>query len=424
MENALDYCLIDFVYNDNPNVLEPPTDFQEWCADPRVQHNYNFFSQQMLEAPKSETRILSNFDNCTRSVINMTSYNYLGLATHPEVVAAAKEALDTYGLSSSGSPALSGTLDLHVKFAQKIAQFEHKEDCVIYSSGLGGNIGAIQAIMQKGDTLILDEKSHRSLVDGGVLAGAKILFFDHNNMDSLEAMLKKAKGGRLLVAVEGVYSMDGDLVDLPRVSEVCAQYNAPIYLDEAHSSLIFGENGVGVAEHFGLMDKIGMSFGTLSKAFGGVGGFVCSNERIIRYIRGYSSPWNFSCAPSPVVIGGLSKAFDVATRDSTLRDALWHNTRYLKENLQKLKLDIGKSESQVIPIIIGPSGKQLFYLAEEMQRRGLFLQPVDFPAVPAHERRFRISTSAQFTIEHMDNALNIIEDVIVKDLRQKGQLKS
>lgn len=420
MKNALDYCLADFFYNDNPNILEPPSDFEEWANDPDVAYSYRFFSQQLLSAPTAQTEILSSIDNTRRTVINMTSYNYLGLATHPEVIAAAKAALDKYGLSSSGSPALSGTLDLHTKFARKLAEFKQKEDCVLYSSGLGGNMGAIQAIMRKGDVLILDEKSHRSLVDGGTLAKAKMLFFDHNDPNSLEIMLKKAAGKRALVAVEGVYSMDGDLVDLPNIHQLCKQYNVPIYLDEAHSSLVFGKTGRGVAEHFGLMDGIGVSFGTLSKAFGGVGGFVCSNERITRYIRGYSSPWNFSCAPSPVVIGGLIKAFEVATRDSSLRDALWRNTKYLKDNLKRLNLNIGKTESQVIPIIIGSSGRQLFRLAEGIQRRGLFLQPVDFPAVPAHERRFRISVSAQFTKEQMDTALNIIEDVIVADLKKHG----
>jgi glycine C-acetyltransferase len=172
-----------------------------------------------------------------------------------------------------------------------------------------------------------------------------------------------------------------------------------------------------VAEHFGLEHEIGVSFGTFSKSFGGVGGFICSNARIIQYLKGYSSPWNFSCAPSPPVVGGLMKALEVATRDSSLRDLLWKNVAYLKKGLQALKLNLGQSESQVIPIIIGSSGEKLIQFAYEIQRRGLFLQPVDFPAVPADSRRFRISVSTQFTKEQMDTALNIIEDVIAKGLR-------
>ena len=416
MANILDFSLADFFFNDNPDVLSPPDDFEEWINDPRVRASFQFFEQQFLEAPRAHSRVFSGVDGKKREVINLTSYNYLGLSTHPEVIAAAKQALDKYGMSASGAPLLSGTTDLHINFARQLAEFKQQEDCLLYSSGLGGNMGAIQGLLRKGDFLIMDEKIHKSLVDGGTLAGARMLFFDHNDMDSLEMMLEKAKGKRILVAIEGVYSMDGDLVKLPEVVERCEPYHAGIYIDEAHSTLMFGKNGRGVAEHFTLEDKVGVSFGTLSKAFGGVGGFVCSNARIIKYLKGYSSPWNFSCAPSPPIIGGLIQALEVATRDSSLRDRLWKNVEYLTRNLRAMNLDLGDTESQVIPIIIGSSGEKLMHFANEIQRRGLFLQPVDFPAVPAHARRFRISASAQLTKAEMDEALNIIEDVIVKGM--------
>ena len=418
MANILDYSLADFFYSDNTDVLSPPDDFEEWINNPAVRESFKFFEQQLLEAPRTQSKIYSGVDGETRDIINLTSYNYLGLSSHPEVLQAVKDAVDQYGLSASGAPLLSGTFDLHTKFAAQLAEFKQKEDCLLYSSGLGGNLGAMQGILRKGDFLIMDEKCHKSLVDGGTLSGARMLFFEHNNMASFEMMLEKAKGKRILVAVEGVYSMDGDLVKLPEVVELCKQYKAGLYVDEAHSTLMFGENGRGVGEHFGLEHEVGVSFGTLSKAFGGVGGFICSNAKIIRYLKGYSSPWNFSCAPSPAVIGGLIKALEVATRDSSLRDLLWENVRYLTENLRAMNLDLGDTESQVIPIIIGSSGEKLIRLATEIQRRGLFLQPVDFPAVPAHARRFRISASSQLTREQMDKALNIIEDVIAKDLHK------
>ncbi|MBN1686908.1 MAG: aminotransferase class I/II-fold pyridoxal phosphate-dependent enzyme [Spirochaetales bacterium] len=417
MPNILDFSLADFFYNDNPDVLSPPEDFEEWINHPRVRESFRFFEQQLLEAPRSGSRVWSGVDGEKRDIINLTSYNYLGLSTHPEVIQASKDALDKYGLSASGAPLLSGTFDLHVELARKLAQFKLQEDCILYSSGLGGNMGAMQGILRKGDVLILDEKSHKSMVDGGTLSGAKMFFFDHNDMDSLEQKLQQAKGKRTLVAVEGVYSMDGDLVKLPEVVSLCEGYNAGLYVDEAHSTLIFGENGRGIGEHFGMEKKVGVSFGTLSKAFGGVGGFVCSNAKLIRYLKGYSSPWNFSCAPSPAVVGGLLKALEVATRDSSLRDQLWKNVRYLTDGLKSMNLDLGGTQSQVIPIIIGSSGEKLMQFAAELQRRGLFLQPVDFPAVPANSRRFRISGSSQLTKEQMDSALNIIEDVIVKGLR-------
>ncbi|MBU1076487.1 MAG: aminotransferase class I/II-fold pyridoxal phosphate-dependent enzyme, partial [Spirochaetes bacterium] len=296
--------------------------------------------------------------------------------------------------------------------------FKEKEDCILYSSGLGGNYGAIQGILRKDDIFILDEKCHKSLVDGGTLSGSKMLFFRHNDIDHLTEMLEKNKGKRTLVAIEGVYSMDGDLVKLPEVVEVCEKYNAAIYIDEAHSTLMFGKNGRGVAEHFGLEDKVGITFGTLSKSFGGVGGFICANKRIIRYLKGYSSPYNFSCAPSPPVVAGLIKALEIATRDSSLRDKLWENVDYFKKQLLDMDLNLGGTESQVIPIIIGPSGEKLYKMAAEVQKRGLFLQPVDFPAVPANSRRFRISVSSQLTKGEIDEACNIINDVIAKGLKK------
>jgi len=416
-DKALSFSLADFFFNDSPDVLSPPSDFQAWIEHPKIQTAMGLFGQQLLAAPRAGTEVLSSLDGKRHKVINMTSYNYLGLSTHPEVIQAAKDALDIYGMGASGAPLLSGTFDLHVKFARKLAEFKQKEDCLLFSSGLGGNVGAIQGLLRKGDVFILDEKCHKSLIDGGTLSGAKMLFFSHNDPVSLEAMLEKSKGKRVLVAFEGVYSMDGDLVRLPEILKVCAAYKAATYIDEAHSTLMFGPNGRGVAEHFGLEHEIGVSFGTFSKSFGAVGGFICSNARIIQYLKGYSSPWNFSCAPSPPVVGGLMKALEVATRDSSLRDLLWKNVAYLKKGLQALNLNLGQSESQVIPIIIGSSGEKLIQFAYEIQRRGLFLQPVDFPAVPADSRRFRISVSTQFTKEQMDTALTIIEDVIAKGLR-------
>ncbi|HPH02563.1 MAG TPA: aminotransferase class I/II-fold pyridoxal phosphate-dependent enzyme [Spirochaetota bacterium] len=421
MGDALKFSLADFFFNDSKSVLEPPSDFEKWMSDPSVQVGFSFYEQKLLAAPRTTTEILSNVDGQRRRVINLMSYNYLGLSTHPEVIEAAIEGLKKYGLGASGAPLLSGTYDLHVEFARRIAEFKGKEDCILYSSGLGGNVGAIQGLMRKGDVLIMDEKCHKSLIDGGVLAGAKMLFFHHNNPQHLDELLAKNAGKRTLVVVEGVYSMDGDLAKLPEIVQVVEKYpDVEIYIDEAHSSLMFGKTGRGVAEHFDLEDKVGISFGTLSKSFGGVGGFVCSNARIIRYLKGYSSPYNFSCAPSPVIVAGLMKALEVATRDSSLRDKLWENTSYFKKQLDGMNLNLGDTESQVIPIIIGSSGEMLYEMAAAMQTAGLFLQPVDFPAVPAEARRFRISMSAQLTKEEMDEALGIIEDKVAKRMRQAG----
>ena len=292
-DKILNFSLADFFFNDNPDVLGAPPDFDEWMDHPVVRQGFSFFEQELLDAPRVQTRVRSNLDGQERNIINLTSYNYLGLSTHPEVIQAAKDALDKYGLGSSGAPLLSGTLDIHVELARRLAKFKQKEDCILFSSGLGANVGSIQGIVRKGDYLVMDEKVHKSLIDGGTLSGAKMLFFAHNDMDNLQMMLEKAKGKRTLVVVEGVYSMDGDLPRLPEILDLCEQYGAGSYIDEAHSTLMFGKNGRGVAEHFDVEDRIGVSFGTLSKSFGGVGGFVCATKGLIRYLKGYASPWNF-----------------------------------------------------------------------------------------------------------------------------------
>ncbi len=414
--DATDFSLADFQWNDNPDVLSPPDAFVEWKQDPRIQLAFDLYEQPLKNAPESRTVMTSNVDGETREMINLTSYNYLGLSTHPEVLEAAHEAAQEYGLSASGSAMLSGTFDLHTEFAAQLADFKDQEAAMLFSSGLGGNMGAMQGMLQKGDVLVMDDKCHKSIVDGATLARAKLVSFEHNDPESLDAQLERHSGKRRLVAVEGVYSMDGDLVDLPAIAEVCNHHDVPIYLDEAHSTLMFGENGQGVAEHYGMEDEIGVSFGTLSKSFGGVGGFVCSNAPLIDYLKSYASPFQFSCALPPPIVAGMMKSLEVATRDDSLRNELWHNVEYFRENLKNLNLDLGDSNSQIIPIIIGDSAEQLYPMALEAQSRGLFVQPVDFPAVEAHERRFRLSVSATLSEEDIDEACNIIEDVIAKPL--------
>lgn len=414
--DPLDFSLADFGWNDNPDVLAPPVDFQQWAAVPDIALGMSLYEQPLQASPQPRTSIRNNFDGEVREIINLTSYNYLGLSTHPEVLAAAKDAADKYGLGASGAAMLSGTFDLHQQFADALATFKHKDAAMLFSSGLGGNVGAMQGLLRKGDVMVMDSKCHRSIIDGAKLAGATLASFAHNDAESLDALLTKHKGKRRLIVVEGVYSMDGDLCNLPAIVEVAQAHQVPIYCDEAHSTLLFGETGSGVAEHFGLEDAIGISFGTLSKSFGGVGGFVCANSAIIDYIKYYASSFQFSCALPPPIVAGMLKSLEIGTRDTSLRDKLWDNVAHFRKNLDTLNLDTGDSQSQIIPIIVGSDGRQLYSMAVECQRRGLFLQPVDFPAVEAHARRFRISVSSQLTHADIDEACNIIEDVIARPL--------
>lgn len=420
-EQALNFSLADFYDNDNPDILKPPKDYQEWVSFDEVRFGMSFFSQPLLGPPKVRTRTRTNADLVERDVVNLTSYNYLGLATHPEVMQGAKEALEKYGMSSSGSPMISGVFDLHLELENRLSKFKNKEACMLFSSGYGGNLGSLQGILRPDDLAIMDEKIHRSILDGVTLAGAKKVFFAHNNPEDLEKILEKRKEKRKLVLIEGLYSTDGNMAKMPEIVAVCKAYGAGLFVDEAHSSLIFGPNGRGVAEHFGLEDEVGVSFGTLSKAFGGVGGFICSNKDLVSYLKGYSSSYNFSCAIAPPIVGGLIKSLEVATRDSSLRDRLWENTRYMQSGLKSLNLNIGMTESHVIPIIIGSSAQQLIEMTYALNQHGLLLQPVDYPAVPISERRFRLSVSSELTKEDMDFALNVIEEVIARKLGTVGK---
>lgn len=417
MRDAYRFSLEDFFFSDSESIAEPPSDFDAWVESPETQACFAFFEQPFLAGPDATTTLRSNLDDQRRTVINLTSYNYLGLSTHPEVLHAAREALDRYGLGAAGAPVLSGTYDLHQEFASKLAAFKGYDDCVLFSGGAAANYGAIQGLLRRGDQLVLDRRAHQSLIDGGNMAKARLHFFDHNDAESLAQTLEGCKGKRSLVAVEGVYSMDGDLGDLPALLDVCEAFGVPMYVDEAHSAFLFGETGRGVAEHFGVDDRIPISFGTMSKVLGGVGGFVCADRRLTRYLKAYSTPWIFSCACSPPVVAGCMKALEIASSSDTLRQRLWHNVDRFRSQLASLGLNLGESQSQIIPIIIGSSAADLFGLAGELQKRGLFLQPVDFPAVPADSRRFRLSVSAQLTDAQIDEACGIIETVIPARLR-------
>jgi glycine C-acetyltransferase len=417
MENALRYSLEDFWLGHAETVTEAPPDFDAWAESPETRACFAFFEQPFLAGPDARTEVASTLDGARRAVINLTSYNYLGLSTHPEVRAAAGTALERYGLGAAGAPVLSGTYDLHLEFARRLADFKGYEDCVLYSGGAAANYGALQGLLRRGDALVLDARAHQSLIDGGHMARARIFFFEHNDPESLDEVLSETEGRRRLVAVEGVYSMDGDLGDLPALLEVCEVHDVPMYVDEAHSAFLFGETGRGVAEHFGVDERIPISMGTMSKALGGVGGFVCASRTLTRYLKAYSTPWIFSCASSPPVVAGCMKALELATRRPELRRRLWANVERFRSQLRGLGLDLGASASQIIPIIIGPRAADLFGIARELQLRGLFLQPVDFPAVPADSRRFRLSVSAQLTHAQIDEACTILDDVIPRRLR-------
>jgi glycine C-acetyltransferase len=332
------------------------------------------------------------------------------------VIAAAKRALDQYGLGAAGSPILSGTMDVHDELEHALATFKRKEAAMVFPTGYSTNLGLIQGIMRPGDLIIADQNSHASIVDGSILSKANVRFFKHNKPEDLEKKLKSTSGKRLVV-VEGVYSMDGDVCKLPEIVEITKRYGARLLIDEAHSAFVYGANGRGVVEHFGLEDEVDIHIGTFSKALGGQGGYIAGSKALYNYLMAFARSRFFSCSLSPVVAAGVLESLRIAQAEPQLRATLWENVKYMREQLGNYGVDVGESTSQVIPIMIR-NDRRIMHIAHRIQQAGLYMQPILYPAVAKHRSRFRISVSASHTTQQLDEAVS----VLVRILREEGIL--
>ncbi|PYL56184.1 MAG: 8-amino-7-oxononanoate synthase [Verrucomicrobia bacterium] len=366
----------------------------------------------------ADARTVINYGGKPRPVINLCSYNYLGLANHPEVLAAAHEALRTHGMGACGSPMLSGMTDLHRELERRVAKFLRREDAMLFNSGFGGALGTISGLLRKTDVALLDNRSHLSLRDGAVLSRCRTEKFEHNDPASLDAALGRHKGRRQLVIVEGIYSMDGDFGNLKELIAVAESHGASVFIDEAHSMLACGEHGRGAAEKFGVEDRVPLLYGTFSKAFGALGGFVAGSKETLQYLRFYAHPYVYSCALPPVVIAAILKALELGTSQPELRAQLWENADYFHAQLRSLGLDTGESTTYVMPIVIADR-ERMYRLGHELRRRGLWVAPVDYPAVPQSRICFRACVTAMHTRADLDEALNILADTLVPALLQK-----
>ena len=410
---AARFSLADFHFGDSADPLMPPEDFVHWRRQTRAATA--LYERSLLAGPVPRTEV--DVDGERRPVINLSSYNYLGLATHPEVVGAARRALDSYGLGACGSPLLSGMPDLHRALEAELSAFLGRGETMLFNSGFGGALGSLAGLLRRGDVAVLDSRSHLSLVEGARLAQARLRMFDHNDPDSLDQALSRYPDARRLVVVEGVYSMDGDRADLPALLPVAERHGVGVVVDEAHSVLTCGPTGRGVVEEFGLDDRVGLLYGTFSKAFAGIGGFVSGAPETIDYLRMYASSYGFSCALPPPVVAGLLAGLRVATRDGEPRRRLRDNAEYFRAGLRRLGVDTGDSTTHVVPIVVGADRALLYELGHAMLARGLFLAPVDYPSVPEDRVRFRASVTAAHTRDDLDEALTIVADTVVRRLR-------
>jgi glycine C-acetyltransferase len=408
------FSLSNFLAGESNDPLQAPASFTNWMR--LGAWAVELYEPELLGT--ADARTLINYGGKPRAVINLCSYNYLGLANHPEVLVAAHEALRTHGLGACGSPMLSGMTDLHRELERRVATFLQREDAMLFNSGFGGALGTISGLLRKSDVAILDNRSHLSLRDGAVLSRCRTEKFEHNDAASLDVALSRQKGRRQLVIVEGIYSMDGDFGNLTELLAVAESHGASVFIDEAHSMLACGEHGRGAAEKFGVEERVPIVYGTFSKAFGALGGFIAGSKETLQYLRFYAHPYVYSCALPPVVIAAILKALELGTGQPELRTQLWENADYFHAQLRSLGLDTGESTTYVMPIVIGDR-ERMYRLGHELRRRGLWVAPVDYPAVPQHRICFRACVTAKHTRADLDEALNILADTLVPTLLQK-----
>ncbi|MCK6259329.1 glycine C-acetyltransferase [Fictibacillus sp. KIGAM418] len=348
-----------------------------------------------------------------KELINLSSNNYLGLATDERLKQAAKQAIDEYGVGAGAVRTINGTLELHVKLEEKLAEFKHTEAAIAYQSGFNCNMAAISAVMDKNDAILSDELNHASIIDGCRLSRAKIIRVNHSDMEDLRTKAKEAKESglynKIMVITDGVFSMDGDVAKLPEIVDIAEEFDLITYVDDAHGSGVLG-NGAGTVKHFGLSDKVDFQIGTLSKAIGVVGGYVAGKKDLIDWLKVRSRPFLFSTSLTPGDVAACTKAIEILTSSTELQEKLWDNSKYLKQGLEKLGYDIGNSETPITPVIVGDEVKTQEF-SKKLNEEGVYAKSIVFPTVPRGTGRVRNMPTAAHTKEMLDQALAIYEKV-------------
>ncbi|HLR39557.1 MAG TPA: glycine C-acetyltransferase [Jeotgalicoccus sp.] len=348
-----------------------------------------------------------------QELINLSSNNYLGLATDEDLKQAAKEAVDSHGVGAGAVRTINGTLDLHKELEDTLAEFKGTEAVIAFTSGFNANQGAIPAIMKKGDAILSDELNHASIIDGCRLSGAKIIRVNHSDMDDLRKKAKEAtesgEYNKVMFITDGVFSMDGDVALLPEIVEIAKEFDLITYVDDAHGSGVMGK-GAGTVKHFGLEKEVDMQMGTLSKAIGVVGGYVAGSQELIDYLKVAGRPFLFSTALTPADTKAITEAVRKIMASTELHDKLWENGDYLKAGLKDLGFDIGHSETPITPVIIGEE-KLTQEFSKRLKEEGVYAKSIVFPTVPKGTGRVRNMPTASHTKNMLDDALKIYEKV-------------
>ena len=363
-----------------------------------------------LRILEGEQRPVSHFD--WREVINLSSNNYLGLTTHLKLKKRALEAIEKFGVGSGAVRTIAGTMTIHMELEEKIARFKNVDASVVFQSGFTANAGTVQAILTRDDVIISDELDHASIIDGCRLSRAEIKVFPHKDVEACEKILKELAGRacRKLLITDGVFSMDGDIAPLPALVALAEKYGCIMMIDDAHSSGVLGRNGRGTVDHFNLHGRVDIQVGTLSKAIGALGGYVCSTRDAIEFLYNRARPFLFSTSHPPSVAATCIAAFEVLQDEPQWVEKLWSNTRFFKAGLKKLGFNTGLSETPITPIMVGDAA-----VAHEFSRQlfqeGVFAMSLGFPTVPVGKARIRTIITATHTEQDMTRALQILEGV-------------
>ena len=365
---------------------------------------------QRLRVLESASAAESRFDG--REVINLASNNYLGLTTHPKLIEAEVEAARKYGAGSGAVRTISGTMTLHMELEERIAHFKNVEACVVFQSGFAANAGTVAAILTPEDHIISDELNHASIIDGCRLSKAKIHVFPHKDAAAAGRILEglASVSGHKLLITDGVFSMDGDIGPLPALVEVAEKYGAIMMIDDAHSSGVLGRNGRGTVEHFGLHGRVHIQVGTLSKAIGVLGGYVCGSRDLIQFLYHRARPFLFSTSHPPAVAAAGIAAFDVLEQEPERIQNLWDNTKYFKQGLATAGFNTGMSETPITPVIVGEA-KLAHQLSAALFEEGVLATGIGFPTVPEGKARVRTIVTATHTREELDRALAVFARV-------------
>jgi 8-amino-7-oxononanoate synthase len=338
--------------------------------------------------------------------IMLGSNNYLGLTHHPKVLEAASRALSRYGSGCTGSRFLNGTLDLHVQLEGALAEFLGKEDCLVFSTGYLANVGLISGLVGRGETVFLDKLDHASIVDGAKMSFGETERFNHGDLAGLERKLERAGSTKgAMIVVDGIYSMEGDIADLPGLVRTARKYGAALAVDDAHSLGVLGPNGDGTAAHFGMTDDVDIIAGTFSKSLASIGGFVSGSENVINYIRHHSRPLIFTASLPPANTAGVLAALEVLRTDTERRERLWANTRRLHAGFRSYGFEIGPTETPIVPVLIGTM-ENTFVMWRRLFDAGVFTNPVMPPAVQPSQCRLRTSVMATHTFDQIDFCLD------------------